>query len=67
MDIQDKITLLLETAVRSILHETGIHHGDYCDQDKQKLRIQFDAELSFQCGDISNGDHDKLINKHMIF
>ena len=66
MNIQEKISLIFELAVKNIVDITGSHSGDLSDEDKKKLRIQFDAELSWQTGDINCGQLAELIEKHEI-
>ena len=72
MTLQEKINFILDTAVNSILRETSIVGrnertlGTLSKDHKEDLRILFDAELSYRCGDINNGQHQEIQNLHHL-
>lgn len=66
MSTQEKISLLLRTSVHNIINEIISTTGVLTDERKRNLRIQFDAQLSHQCGDINHGQYRGIIKKHMI-
>lgn len=63
MNLQDQISLILELAVTNI---TTAIRGNLTTDEKSKLRIQFDSELSWQCGDINLGQHTDTLENNKL-
>jgi len=66
MTLQDKITVLMDACVQSILGLTSEVTGVLTPDEEQDLRTQFDATIAFYNGSITNGDFKSIIAHHTL-